>query len=650
MPIVHDSIRTNSDLDVHATHEAKLGKGGYRTVSNIAERDTIPFERCEEGMLVTVLNDNTNNNQRTTYILKTNERSSRTWEKYNNEKVYDKFVVIVVAGGGNALGYDESPVQAIYSTPKDPARIKQLGLYGADNLKIIPLGWCAQNLQDMRQHNRPGTETAGTKGIHLPLANELLQHIPEDYGILIIPLAFGGSGFNSGNVGNYDSRLMKPTNTGSNSGEGTVSLKWGVDGAYYQTLRDRIKYTLSLNENNRFGGIVWCQGVTDFGNRANHKTKFEEMTNQLFTELNDAGYGSRTPKGTFDRDIWYNMETSPYWYIYNNCRLLWDDYRKWNPNTYIEIKGADSNQINGTGQTSNKKPSNFGNDSFSKVIAPAVAKALIKGNEWSELRSEKEISKDEIGAVYLEAKPFGGDFEKSRVITRDDFLCSDGEVTISVDRDGNVTSDIPLNGKFSFTDCQPFVDFGNIYELEFEVSRDLYFFVYEADLTKKDFSFLIFGKSRTLEINSVINGQSIRIRDTEVNDNLNYTFVEGDKVKIVRNKDFSLTFYRTNAANGVFQHWFNLPKINLCNGKDTLGFFFGVSSSESQGVGTGDLTLFKKLKIQKEEPLISHKFLKNELADVYHSQIKPLETIISTLQQTITDLKNRIDALESPTP
>ena len=64
MPIVHDSIRTNSDLDVYATHEAKLGKGGYRTVSNIAERDAIPFERCEEGMLVTVLNDNTNNNQR----------------------------------------------------------------------------------------------------------------------------------------------------------------------------------------------------------------------------------------------------------------------------------------------------------------------------------------------------------------------------------------------------------------------------------------------------------------------------------------------------------------------------------------------------------------------------------------------------------
>ena len=86
MPIIHNTIRTNSELDVYPTHEANLGKGGYRTVANIAERDNIPFERCEEGMLVTVLEDNTNNNQRTTYILKQYSRDDKTWEKFNNEK------------------------------------------------------------------------------------------------------------------------------------------------------------------------------------------------------------------------------------------------------------------------------------------------------------------------------------------------------------------------------------------------------------------------------------------------------------------------------------------------------------------------------------------------------------------------------------
>ena len=86
MPIIHNTIRTNSELDVYPTHEAKLGKGGYRTVVNIAERDNIPFERCEEGMLVTVLEDYTNNNETTTYILKQYSRDDKTWEKFNNEK------------------------------------------------------------------------------------------------------------------------------------------------------------------------------------------------------------------------------------------------------------------------------------------------------------------------------------------------------------------------------------------------------------------------------------------------------------------------------------------------------------------------------------------------------------------------------------
>ena len=86
MPIIHNTIRTNSELDVYPTHEAKFGKGGYRTVANIAERDDIPFERCEEGMLVTVLEDNTNNNETTTYILKQISRDDKTWKKFNNDK------------------------------------------------------------------------------------------------------------------------------------------------------------------------------------------------------------------------------------------------------------------------------------------------------------------------------------------------------------------------------------------------------------------------------------------------------------------------------------------------------------------------------------------------------------------------------------
>jgi hypothetical protein len=45
--------------DVHPTHEALYGKGGYRTVATTAERDAIPAARREEGMLVHVVADST---------------------------------------------------------------------------------------------------------------------------------------------------------------------------------------------------------------------------------------------------------------------------------------------------------------------------------------------------------------------------------------------------------------------------------------------------------------------------------------------------------------------------------------------------------------------------------------------------------------
>lgn len=46
-----------SDLDTFPTHYAKYGKGGFRSVSEMSELESIPKDRCEEGMLVYVVND-----------------------------------------------------------------------------------------------------------------------------------------------------------------------------------------------------------------------------------------------------------------------------------------------------------------------------------------------------------------------------------------------------------------------------------------------------------------------------------------------------------------------------------------------------------------------------------------------------------------
>lgn len=56
-------------------------------------------------------------------------------------------LILCVAGQSNAVGCDESYVSADYLDQLDRTRIRQLGLYGDDNLNVIPLGVCAQSYQ-----------------------------------------------------------------------------------------------------------------------------------------------------------------------------------------------------------------------------------------------------------------------------------------------------------------------------------------------------------------------------------------------------------------------------------------------------------------------------------------------------------------------
>ena len=59
--------------------------------------------------------------------------------------------------------------------------------------------------------------------------------------------------------------------------------------------------------------------------------------------------------------------------------MIWEHYRTWNPGTYVEIpRNTDTNAVNGTGSTTATLDAHFGNDTFYKVIAPAVAKNMDK--------------------------------------------------------------------------------------------------------------------------------------------------------------------------------------------------------------------------------------------------------------------------------
>jgi len=221
----------------------------------------------------------------------------------------------------------------------------------------------------MRLFGHPDNPGMGTKGIHLPLAQQLLSQIPEDYGVLMISCAYGGSGFTIGEYGPYDQARLAPA---------PGVWRWGVSSNYYQGMKDRIAYALDLNPENRFLGVVWCQGEHDSGDAEGQKAGFEAMTADFFAYFSQY-YPGRVYKGDWNRGIWYNYETVSYWYTQGECARIWENYRRWSPDTYVEIpRETDSNEVNGTGITARIRGAHFGNDAFLRVVAPSVAGVMAR--------------------------------------------------------------------------------------------------------------------------------------------------------------------------------------------------------------------------------------------------------------------------------
>jgi len=68
-----------------------------------------------------------------------------------------------------------------------------------------------------------------------------------------------------------------------------------------------------------------------------------------------------------------------YWYTQGECAKIWENYRAWNPKTYVEIpRETPSNEVNGTGITAKIRAAHFGGDAFVDTVAPRVAAVIQK--------------------------------------------------------------------------------------------------------------------------------------------------------------------------------------------------------------------------------------------------------------------------------
>lgn len=303
-------------------------------------------------------------------------------------EAYKKFVVVAVAGQSNAVGYDESDVDT-QDVAKDVYRIKMLGnkedkrFEQVDDTSITTwtpvienAHWCAPNLQRMGRVSSivNGKTDKGTKGIHLPLANLLLDHVPEDYGVLIVSVAYGATSVGEGNDTSNTNALW-----GGDASNGTgksAIYKWGPKTISSYILQNRIAWALEQNSENKFGGIVWCQGENDNSTPVNNTTNFPKMVEQINTFLTDKGFANRTKKGVVDKSLWFVYESTYHWMDMTGCQTIWDNYKTFLGESNYAFIARDT-PVNATTYTSSTKQAHFGQNAFRTTVAPAVAAKMV---------------------------------------------------------------------------------------------------------------------------------------------------------------------------------------------------------------------------------------------------------------------------------
>lgn len=484
-----------------------------------------------------------------------------------NEK--EKVFVLAVAGQSNSVGYDESAIsQDIVNTMND--RILQLG-YNTNNLGYYKLEPCADTMQNMKVDSTTNTLNVtgykGTKGIHLPLANELLKYLPANYKIIIVPVAFGGTGFGTSfQLGTYDATTKKAS---------TNARRWGVDTPFYKTLVDRIKHVLSdTTYDSVFGGVVWCLGEFDAMNANNTQTLINNWDSFIERFSNDLqSFASKSISKSINVYSWYNYDSTYYWYkTYrsNYSSIMNKMLDSLGRNNFIRFPNdvTQTNETNGTGQTSSNRPTHFGNNAFNE-LAKLVARKIVTNN-----------------SKFFKSTPVLDSVDSSLIsLTSQDIISPNG-ATHSFDTKNklvtNLTPDNSINVLFN-----NYVYFDKQYKIVLlRPLRKGYIIITSAN-NANDIKGVFLAnavKDRTI---SIIN-KTLTIDSQGATDN-SFMLAPLDSLMLVNNSN-SVSIYLLRAEEKTFTNTSYKFTINTeTNFTNQLGLAFGVGNADSAYLNSNEI-------------------------------------------------------------
>ncbi|MGL5717341.1 MAG: immunoglobulin-like domain-containing protein [Paraclostridium sp.] len=349
-------------------------------ISSVVVQGTVDTKRAGDYQLKYSVRDKEG-------LLATLDRTV-TVEPFDNNKYY----IMLIAGQSNAYGFDEGEWQTT-DVNNDPNRLKYLGYHGDENLKVLPLEPHVNGFQNTKAICSQNKTSA------LPMANALLPMIPDDYKIIALPLVWGGGNFTGANQdGTYDPIKMQPTST-------TTQYSLRSTSSFTTTVIERIKYILSWNKHNKFLVQFWCQGESDSAATVtNWSNAFLARQKRVHDELNSAGYGPRNVRGTFDNSSTFIWQSCPNYMDRDHMKAKFAWYRATFPTQVTNLptihsivcSNESAYPIDHHHHQSSAPATHWGNDSYRKIIAPAMIKLMEDDGMFQGMKPVPPSSKEMI--------------------------------------------------------------------------------------------------------------------------------------------------------------------------------------------------------------------------------------------------------------